>query len=248
MGGPGQAFRTTHWTQVVSARTLTPEARREALETVILGYWKPVYCYLRRRGHDNETAKDLTQSFFHDVVLGRDLIQRADRSKGKLRVLLLSALNRYVRNVHRDAHARKRMPTAPVLSLDTEDCPEIPDAAHNIPPDVAFHYAWALELLNRVFSQVEQDCRNNGLDLHWELFHAKVLRPILGNSEAPSLIELCAKHGIEGEAKASNMLVTVKRRVQKALKASVADSLSPDTDVDEEISDLMRLFSEGRAG
>jgi len=27
-------------------------------------YWKPVYCYLRCKGYDNEQAKDLTQGFF----------------------------------------------------------------------------------------------------------------------------------------------------------------------------------------
>lgn len=140
------------------------------------------------------------------------------------------------------------MPTAPVLSLDTEDFPEIPDAARNVPPDMAFHYAWALELLDRVFVQVEQDCRDNGLGLHWELFDAKVLQPILDNSEPPSLAELCAKQGIGDQIKASNMLITVKRRVQKALRTRVTDSVGPDVDVDEEIGDLLRLFSENRAG
>lgn len=247
MGGSNEVFHTTHWTQVLSARTLTPDRRREALETVITRYWKPVYYYLRRRGHDNETAKDLTQSFFHEVVLRRDLIQQADRSKGRLRSLLLSALDRYVRNAHRDAHAQKRMPDGPLLSLDTDSCPEIPDSAHSVSADAAFHYAWATELLDRVFSEVERDCRKDGLDLHWEIFDARVLQPILENSAPPSLTELCAKHGIEGETKASNMLITAKRRVQRALRICVADSVGPDVDVDEEISDLLRIFSEARA-
>ena len=247
MGGSNEVFHTTHWTQVLSARTLTPGRRREALDIVIARYWKPVYYYLRRRGHDNEAAKDLTQSFFHEVVLHRDLIQQADRSKGRLRSLLLSALDRYVRNVHRDAHAQKRMPDEPVFSLDTDSCPEIPDSARSVSPDAAFNYAWAMELLDRVFAEVERDCRKDGLDLHWEIFDARVLQPILENSTPPSLIELCAKYGIEDEAKASNMLITVKRRVQRALRECVADSVGPDVDVDEEISDLLRIFSEARA-
>ena len=240
-------FHTTHWTQVVSARTLTPARRREALDTVITRYWKPVYYYLRRRGHKNEAAKDLTQSFFHEVVLHRDLIQQADRSKGRLRSLLLSALDRYVRNVHRDAHAQKRMPDGPVLSLDTDSCREIPDSARSVSADAVFNYAWAMELLDRVFSEVERHCRKDGLDLHWEIFEARVLRPILKNSTPPSLTELCARHGIKGETKASNMLITAKRRVQRMLRICVADSVGPDVDVDEEISDLLRIFSEASA-
>ena len=38
-----------------------------------------------------EDTKDLTQGFFHEVVLDRNLIQRADQVKGRFRSFLLHA-------------------------------------------------------------------------------------------------------------------------------------------------------------
>ena len=35
-----------------------------SLESLIRAYWKPVYFFVRRKGHDAEGAKDLVQGFF----------------------------------------------------------------------------------------------------------------------------------------------------------------------------------------
>lgn len=99
IGGTGGEFLTTHWSLIEAVGT-TADDRNKALIGLLLNrYWKPVYSYLRRLGYDNEQAKDLTQSFFHEVVLGRELIRKADRSKGRFRSFLLTALKRYLINV-----------------------------------------------------------------------------------------------------------------------------------------------------
>lgn len=63
MGGLREAFLTTHWSLVEHIQS------EEDKDRVLIGllldrYWKPVYCYLRHKGFDNEEAKDLTQGFF----------------------------------------------------------------------------------------------------------------------------------------------------------------------------------------
>ena len=80
IGGVGEAFLTTHWSLIEKAQS-SEEGSRELIGLLLKKYWKPVYCYLRRKGYDNEQAKDLTQGFFHEVVLGRGLIKKADQSK-----------------------------------------------------------------------------------------------------------------------------------------------------------------------
>ncbi len=101
LGGQGGAFETTHWTEILSARTLDENRRKATMDKLLGRYWKPVYCYLRRKGRDNETAKDLTQGFFQEVVLGRDLVQKAESQKGRFRTFLLTALDHYVTSVDR---------------------------------------------------------------------------------------------------------------------------------------------------
>jgi len=149
MGGPHEAFPGTDWAQILRARTLNPDRRQQPVGAVAEQYWKPVYCYLRRRGLGNERAKDLTQGFFCEVVLGKDLIQQADCEKGRFRTFLLTALDRYVGMEWRKETRAKRRPPGGVIPLDAfEDPPPVP--AGNAGPEDAFAYAWASRLLDEV--------------------------------------------------------------------------------------------------
>ena len=97
MGGMGQAFLTTCWSLIGNIQSAGD--RNHALIGVLLEkYWKPAYCFLRSKGYDNEEAKDLTQGFFCEIVLNKNLVQRADQAKGRFRTFLLHALSQYVIN------------------------------------------------------------------------------------------------------------------------------------------------------
>ena len=72
IGGPDHQFQSTRWSVVRQAiDPASPEAQ-EALETLICSYWKPVYFFVRRRGHDAERAKDLKQpgALIHGIAQG----------------------------------------------------------------------------------------------------------------------------------------------------------------------------------
>jgi len=249
MGGRAEGFTTTHWSVILELQEGGDEARRQAALNELLGrYWKPVYCYLRRKGCGNEEAKDLTQGFFMEVVLGRGLVEQADQAKGRFRTFLLTALDRYATSVHRAATAKKRMPEGGLAPLDAVDGTRLPEPADDATPEGAFHYAWACELLDEVLAEVASGCRERGMAVHWAVFRARVLRPILDDERPVPLRELCSEHGIESEARASNMLVTVKRRFQAALRARVRLLVVSDADVDAEIGELMAILSASRAG
>jgi hypothetical protein len=64
IGGDNVRFQPTAWTVVREA----PEGSRDALDRLIAVYWKPVYFFIRRRGQDVESAKDLTQAFFGSLL------------------------------------------------------------------------------------------------------------------------------------------------------------------------------------
>jgi len=110
IGGIREAFLTTHWSFIEAVGNGTEEREKAMIGLLLERYWKPVYCYLRRKGYKNEDAKDLTQGFFQEVVLGRELIQQADRSKGRFRTFLLTTLDRYLINMQKAQTAQKRMP------------------------------------------------------------------------------------------------------------------------------------------
>jgi len=242
MGGVGEAFLTTHWS-IIKNVGLSDEDRNQALIGLLLGkYWKPVYCYLRRKGHDNEQAKDLTQGFFHEVVLGRSLIQKADQSKGRFRSFLLIALNRYLITAKTGQAAQKRIPKSKLVSLDVTDLPELRQTASELTPEDSFNYAWISALLEQVLQEVEAKCHEDGKTVHWHIFHDRVLEPIMEKNEPPSMTEVCRRYGIQSEATASNMMVTVKRRFQTVLKSHLRNLVVSEEQVDEELAEIMRFL------
>ncbi len=241
MGGTGEAFLTTHWSLIEDIKS--KEDKNRALIGLLLDrYWKPVYCYLRQKGHDNEQAKDLTQGFFHEVVLNRNLVQRSEQCKGRFRSFLLHALNQYLIDRKREQRAHKRIPKDKLVSLDIGETPVMPQTISKLGPEESFNYAWKSALLDRILTQVQAECSEQGIEIHWKVFNDRVVRPILENLEAPSLKEICAKYAIEDEVKASNMAITVKRRFQSALKKYIRSTVISENQTDEELEEILKLF------
>jgi len=242
MGGVGEAFLTTHWSIIENVSSSDDDKNRALIGLLLDRYWKPVYCYLRRKGHDNEQAKDLTQGFFHEVVLGRGLIQKADQSKGRFRSFVLIALNRYLITARTGQAAQKRIPKSKLVPLDVVDAPELRQAAPELTPEDSFNYAWVSALLEQVLAEVEAKCHEDGKTVHWHVFHDRVLDPIMDRTEPPSMKEICRKYAVESEAKASNMMVTVKRRFQTALRNHLRSLVVSEEQVDEELAEVMRFL------
>ncbi len=244
IGGPQSTFALTQWTQMHAFAGLSPDQQKVVLNELVGRYWKPVYCYLRRKGYGNEEAKDLTQGFFHEIVMGRRLIEQADQSKGRFRTFLLTALDRYVISIHRHETASKRSPAQAMIPLDLDDeADTVPVAARDMGPDAAFTYAWALELLQEVLAEVERRCIQDGKEIHWRLFYLHVVEPILACQEAPPLEQLCEQLGVPMPNKAASKIFTVKRRFREAMNDLVSQYVTSHEDVEQEIRDLMEILS-----
>jgi hypothetical protein len=243
MGGGRNVFLTTCWGDIRNARTSNESRQREVVDKLISSYWKPVYCYLRHKGYTNAVAKDLTQGYFDEIVLGKNLFERADEAKGRFRSLLLTALNNYITTVYRHEAAAKRRPKDGVVSLDDFDEAPLTVTAKAMSPDDAFTYVWASVLLQEVVADVEQRCSRDGKELHWQLFYARILGPITDGKEPEPLAGICRRLGIEDSAKGANMIVTVKRKFQAAIKDRVRQYVDSDEEVEQEIRDLMRILS-----
>lgn len=242
IGGTGGAFLTTHWSLVKEAGSSDEEKNQAFVGLLLNRYWKPVYCYLRRKGYNNEQAKDLTQGFFHEVVLGQHLIEKADAAKGRFRSLLLIALNRYLGDVRERETAQKRIPKGQFVSIDVAEPPEIPQSIAGSSPERIFDYAWVSTLLEQVLKKVEHECRADGKAIHWGIFCDRVLHPIMDRNDPPPLKGVAAQYGIQDESKVSNMIVTVKRRLQVALKQCLRESVTSDEYIKGELEKIRHFF------
>ena len=241
MGGTRQRFLTTQWSLIENIKK-DQDRDGTLINFLLQQYWKPVYCYLRRKGHDNERAKDLTQDFFHEIVLNRDLVGRAEQARGRFRSFLLFALNEFLTKQRLKENARKRMPKGKLISLDMGDAPTLPQSVESASPEESFHYAWLSALLERVLAEVRGDCEREGLEAHWQLFDQRVVKPIMGGQSPVSLAKLSQAQGIGDVKEASNRVITVKRRFRKALMQHVSRTLLSGDQASEEMEELLQYL------
>jgi DNA-directed RNA polymerase specialized sigma24 family protein len=230
----GTRFPATDWTGIID-----PSSGQAIQQELSTRYWKPIYCYLRSKGYSDEDAQDLTQGFFAEIVLDRGLSRNIDRSKGKFRTLLLTALNHYAISVARYEKRKKRRRYPPEAIHEWSHVGHPP----TLSPEEAFDYGWASDLVTRTLHELETECCQDGMSRYWDVFSARLLRPILEGTDPPSLTEICTRYGVDNPATASNMMVTVKRRFKQLLKNHMRRFTESDEESQEEMQRLIDVFS-----
>ncbi len=244
MGGTNSAMPLTRWSLILAARTEDGTRRRLALANLVELYWKPVYCYLRRHGYRNEEAKDLTQQFFCEFFFQGKLVHVADKDIGSFRQLLLTALKRFISNVERDRNRHKRSPKGGLVPLPSTDVGDIDLPGSEATPEEAFYYSWITTVLDYALAETKRQSCQAGMTVHWQIFYRKVLVPIFEDGQDISMKEICKLYGVESETKASNMLVTVKRRFQRVLKQRLCDLVRSETQADVEFQEILSFLSQ----
>src|SRR5215470_2793275 len=110
-------FATTHWSVVLAARDGDSPGAAAALEKLCHAYWRPLYAFIRREGHDATEAQDLTQEFFLRL-LSRDFLQHLRHQNGRFRSFLLTFLKHFLLDYREKASAQKRGGGKTFVSLD----------------------------------------------------------------------------------------------------------------------------------
>ena len=224
----------------------TPEARRELMERFISRYWPPVYAYLRRKRHRPEEAAEITQAFFSDVVMTRDLAGKADPERGRLRSYLLTALDRYLIDRSRRDGARGVAIPIDQGALEREEDrllrAEPTDESHE------FDRRWAFGMLDEAMRRCERHYRNGDKAGHWTLFEARVLQPAITGNRPPSLKDVCEAHGFRSVAHATSGIYQVRQRIRTLLREVVSETVINPREVDAELQELPRLISPEASG
>jgi RNA polymerase sigma-70 factor (ECF subfamily) len=233
-----KAFVTTHWSVVLSAQEKDSAHAVKALETLCSTYWYPLYAYVRRAGRSPHDAEDLTQEFFARL-LQKDYLQSVAREKGKFRTFLLVALQRFLANEWDRQHAQKRGGFAPVVSIDQElaESRFTAEPAHSLQPDVLFDRQWAMALLERTMSRLQEEYVVTGRAALFEF-----LRGCLGKDEsALSYAEIAARLNLT-EAAVKMAVQRLRARYREILRAEIADTVASPEEIEEEIRHLFSTF------
>lgn len=228
-------FQTTCWTLVLTAHNGGEDDRSAALERLCRAYWPPAFAYIRRCGHPEEEARDLTQEFFARL-LSKNWLEAADPGRGKFRSFLLMTLKRFLLNEH-DFRTREKRGGGAAL-LDLSEAPEIADSTGS--PEQAFDRRWALTVMQRAAGKLRAEAEAAQRQV---LFEA--LSPYIAADPEPGTYE--ALGASLGMSKASIAMAVhrLRLRLRELTRAEVAETLTDRATLDDEMQELMAALRPG---
>jgi len=211
---------------------------RTALEALCETYWYPLYAYIRRRGCDPETARDLAQGFFSSL-LERRSIRIADPDRGRFRSFLLTSLKNYMTNERERERAQKRGGGQEPLSLelDAAEGRYRREPADDRTPDRFFARRWALVLLDRTLDRLRDEMGRSGGPERFER-----LSSFLTGDDAGTPYKQVAARLEMSESAVKVAVHRMRKRYGQLLREEVAATVDDPARVDEEIRYLFRAM------
>lgn len=232
LSGPHN-FATTQWCTVLEALK-TGEGRLSALDQLCRTYWYPLYAYIRRRGHDPEDAKDLTQEFFARL-LSKEWLAEIVPEGGRFRSFLLTMVNRFLANEYDRSRAKKRGGGQHFLSLDAEtaEAQYARELTTTETPEKVFERRWALTVLDAALARLRMEVVDAGKLRHFEL-----LSPFLSREPgAGEYEEVGGSLGMSQNA-VSVAVHRLRQRYREAVHREIAATLVHTGELDEEMQHL----------
>jgi len=242
-GAPGAVgqplFATTHWSVVLAAGHSTDALASEALEQLCRTYWHPLYLFVRSSGYDDETAKDLTQSFF-ERLFEKDGLKKADAARGRFRSFLLAALKHFLANEWDREKAVKRGGRCwfvPLESTITEA--ELQGGIHrDLNPEQLFERRWAMALLDQVHQALAAE--QAAIAKAAQFSALKVY--LTGDQERPPYSSTASQLDMNVEA-VRKAVERLRRRYGQLLRQAVAQTVGTPEEIDAELRHLRMVLS-----
>jgi RNA polymerase sigma-70 factor (ECF subfamily) len=237
----GGVFATTHWSVVLAAgREESPQAV-QALEKLCRTYWYPLYVFARRRGYSPEDAQDLTQQFFL-LFLEKHSFGRASPERGKFRTFLLHSLQNFLANEWKRARCLKRGGGATFLSLDVDRAESrySTEPTTTLTPEREYDKRWAITLLERVLSELEQEYVGAGKGC---LF-AELSSLLWGKDATVSYAQIGQRLSLSDGA-VRGAMHRLRAAYREKLRMAVAHTVADFREVDSELRYLITALNDG---
>lgn len=221
--GSRKHFPTTSWNLVKTARSL------KSLDRLISIYWKPLYFFARRRGYDNEAAKDAVQGFL-TAVLEKGLLTRADPKRGRFRTFLLVAFSNYLRDAAKAETRQKRGGKHSIFSLDfkTGEAEYAIEALPGDSPEMVLNRAWAKNLWKHAIGELQADPA-----------HLKAFELYLADADYKAITK---KTGLSYAA-AKAAIHRVKGQLRDLIVDHIQDTVTSEEELKTEVAEFMELLS-----
>ncbi len=240
-------FGATHWSVIVAAgKTQSdPEIARAALAELCQTYWPPLYAYVRGRGYSVHDAQDLTQGFFA-YLIEHKIHLRADREKGKFRSFLLASLKNFLSHAREREQTLKRGGGHEFIPLD-EGRAEAAESLFQtrcssgssaVPEDKLFEKTWAETLVATTLDRLAATYKAEGKGDLFESFQTFLTA---GADPLPTYSELATRLAVT-ESTIRSHITRLRARYREMLRAEVRRTVDTESEVDEELRELLRVL------
>ena len=213
------------------------QGRRRARQ-ICRVYWRPVFAFICRKGFSVPDAQDLTQDFFV-VILNGNLLERADRTRGRFRSLLLAALSNFLADVQDRKQAQKRGGHVQFVAWDewAAEAPSqlsVPESAiERWPAEMLFDVRWAATLAEQALRRLQGECESRGRRRVFDVLSGA----LTADREDVSYPALARELGVE-EPKIKRLLHQMRQRYRELLRSEVEATIADPADVDDELRHL----------
>jgi RNA polymerase sigma-70 factor (ECF subfamily) len=239
--GGRRQFATTHWSLVNAAMgdEVSQTRAREALEQLCRAYWYPLYAFVRSRGYSAEDSQDLTQAFFARIIETGGF-DSADRERGRFRSYLLGAMKHFLANEWHRSKTQKRGGQVKFVEWDALDLESRYAGAskQSENPDLLFDREWALETIAGALQALREEMAKAGKSEQFEALKAS----LTGEDESPRE-EIAEKLGMSAGA-VKVAIHRLRQRYRYLLRATIAETVSNEGDLDDEIRYLIDVLRE----
>jgi RNA polymerase sigma factor (sigma-70 family) len=234
--GNPELFTTTRWSVVLAARDGKAGESEGALAWLCERYWFPLYAYARHRGYRPPEAEDLVQGFFVRV-LERQIFSELRAERGRFRAFLLACFHHFMASEWAKNKAQKRGGGVVAVPLDEAEAEERYRRDFTAPgnPERDFDRAWALTLLDRVFSSLRLECEAEGKGGRFA-----VIQPFLQSEREGRSYEDAAA---ELQMTPTALRVTVFRLRQRFREMLVDEIRQTVANADDVAAELRHLFT-----
>jgi len=210
IGGDESRFQSTYWDVVLQAKAGAPDA----IERLVTEYWKPIYFFIRRKGNDVESAKDLTQSFL-SVFLEKDYLKSVSPERGRFRSFVMASLDHFLSDAGKYARRVKR--GGRFNFVEAED--DLSCSAPSASPSAAFFRGWALSILEQAYEQVKLEVPPEDMKL-------------LSGPPPPEMSVSDRK----------NRLHRIRTKLKAHLRRMILPNVEREAEVDSEIREILSLL------
>ncbi|HEV7122683.1 MAG TPA: hypothetical protein VGN24_04560 [Rhodanobacter sp.] len=232
------AFPETSWGLILATRDDAGD-RRGAFADLCRGYWTPVYASVRRQGFAPADAEDLVQGFFMHLI-ERDMVGRADPSRGRFRSFLLGALRWFLANQYEHEKARKRGGDSTFVPIDRAEIESSLQSSAECEAsfDLRFDRQWARALVRNALDALRAEYMESGQASLYATLESCLDPALATPSYAVLAIRLSSN---EGAVKVA--VHRLRRRFRTVLRREVALTVASALEVDEELAYLRDVLA-----